>query len=56
MTPFDSEQAGKDFEAWKAYDDQRRKFERRMERAAEDLFDEIEHAVIEQIEKITGEG
>jgi hypothetical protein len=54
MTPFDSEMAKSDFEAWKAYDDQRRQYERLMERAAEQMFDEIEKRVLNRLEKVAG--
>jgi len=54
MTPFDTDQAMKDFLAWRRYDSERQKHEDIAEKAVNDMFDAMERAVLDEIEMITG--
>jgi len=49
-----NEQTTKDFEAWKAYDSKRRRYENQMEREAEKMFDEMERDVLKKLDQLPG--
>ena len=48
-----TDQARGDWEAWKSYDSRRRKYEREMENAAEDMFDAWRRKTKKKLKQMT---
>jgi|TARA_Y100000310_G_C20030721_1_gene511657 hypothetical protein len=48
---FANERDAKDFDIWIKRDDERKRQERKMEKAAQEMFDETEDIVIEELRR-----